>query len=94
MGRPPTELLRAKDAHQQVWNLVKAGHIPNPVPRSQWDAGLVTGYNLGITQVARITRTGEAASLWRRVRRYGQDGAIELLPIPAPPNQAGTAGTS
>lgn len=94
MGRPATELLRAKDAHQQVRRLVEQGLLPNPIPRSQWDAGLVNGYDIGITQAARITRTGEAANLWRRIRRYGSDGSIELLPTPAPPTQPATAGTA
>lgn len=82
MGRPQTELLTAKDTHHKIRSLIEAGIIPNPVPRSQWDAGLVTGYGIGITQAGRITRTGEAAGFWKRLRRYGSDGSIDVAPIP------------
>lgn len=74
------ELSVAQDFHKTLLN--EHGRKAK-LDRSTFDKALCIGYGLGITQAARVTRTGEVHNFWRRVRGEGFPpgvGYVELLP--------------
>lgn len=68
----------AKDFHT---NLLREHGKKAKLERSTFDQALCIGYDLGITQAARVTRTGEVHRFWKRVRAQPPlEGWVELLP--------------